>query len=69
VVLVEITDAARPVVDAYLAEVTALHAAEFAIFTAAEREQFNSMLGRLAGHIATLDVDPIVAAAKPRRRA
>ena len=38
IVLIEPTDAAQPVIDAYLAEVTALHAAEFAIFTADERE-------------------------------
>jgi len=67
IVLIELTDAARPVIDAYLAEVTALHAAEFAIFTADEREQLTTMLARLAAHISTLDVETITATAKPRR--
>ena len=67
VVLVALTEVAQPVIDEFLAEVTALHAAEFAVFTAAEREQLTALLGRLAGHIATLDVDAIVTAAKPRR--
>jgi len=67
VVLIELTDAAQPVIDAYLAEVTALHAAEFAIFTADEREQLTTLLARLAAHITTLDVEAITAAAKPRR--
>jgi DNA-binding MarR family transcriptional regulator len=67
VVLIELTDAAQPVIDAYLAEVTALHAAEFAIFTAEEREQLTTLLARFAAHIATLDVEAITAAAKPRR--
>ena len=53
--------------DTYLAEVTALHAAEFAIFTAEEREQLSTLLARLAAHITTLDVETITAAAKPRR--
>jgi DNA-binding MarR family transcriptional regulator len=68
VVLIELTDAAQPVIDAYLAEVTALHAAEFAIFTADEREQLTTLLARLAAHITTLEVETITAAAKPRRR-
>jgi DNA-binding MarR family transcriptional regulator len=67
VVLIELTDAAQPVIDSYLAEVTALHAAEFAIFTAEEREQLTTLLARLAAHITTLDVETITAAAKPRR--
>jgi DNA-binding MarR family transcriptional regulator len=67
VVLIELTDAAHPVIDAYLSEVTALHAAEFAIFTASEREQLTTLLARLAAHIPTLDVETITAAAKPRR--
>jgi DNA-binding MarR family transcriptional regulator len=66
-VLIELTDAARPVVDAYLAEVTALHAAEFAIFTPDEREQLTTLLARLAERITTLDLDSITSAAKPRR--
>jgi DNA-binding MarR family transcriptional regulator len=67
IVLIELTDAAQPVIDAYLAEVTSLHAAEFAIFTADEREQLTTLLARLAAHITTLDLDSITAAAKPRR--
>jgi DNA-binding MarR family transcriptional regulator len=67
VVLIELTDAAQPVIDAYLAEVTALHAAEFAIFTSDEREQLTTLLARLAAHITTLDVEAITAAAKPRK--
>ena len=67
IVLIELTDAAQPVIDAYLAEVTALHAAEFAIFTADEREQLTTLLARLAAHITTLDVETITAGAKPRR--
>jgi DNA-binding MarR family transcriptional regulator len=67
IVLIELTAEAQPVIDAYLAEVTALHAAEFAIFTSNEREQLTTLLGRLAAHITTLDVEAITAAAKPRR--
>jgi DNA-binding MarR family transcriptional regulator len=67
IVLIELTDAAQPVIDGYLAEVTALHAAEFAIFTAEEREQLTTLLARFAAHITTLDLDSITAAAKPRR--
>jgi len=67
IVLVELTDAAQPVIDAYLAEVTALHAAEFAIFTADEREQLINLLARFAAHLMTLDLDSITAAAKPRK--
>ncbi len=67
IVLIELTEAAQPVVDAYLAEVTALHAAEFAIFTADEREQLTTLLARLSTHLTTLDLDSITAAAKPRK--
>jgi len=67
IVLVELTDAAQPVIDAYLAEVTALHAAEFAIFTVDEREQLINLLARFAAHLMTLDLDSITAAAKPRK--
>jgi len=66
-VLIEPTDAAQPVIDAYLAEVTALHAAEFSIFTADEREQLTNLLARLSAHLTTLDLESITAAAKPRR--
>jgi len=48
--------------------VTALHAAEFAIFTADEREQLTTLLARLSTHATHLDLDSITAAAKPRRR-
>lgn len=68
VVMVQLTDAARPVIDEYLAEITALHAAEFSIFDDNEREQLVVLLSRLAEHIATLDVDAVVARAKPRRK-
>ena len=68
VVLVELTEAAQPVIDAFLAEVTALHAAQFAVLTDAEREQFCTMLARVSTHIATLDGEAIAARAKPRRR-
>lgn len=68
VVLVELTEAAQPVIDAFLAEITALHAAEFSIFTPDEREQFITLLARFAAHVETLDVDAITARAKPRRR-
>jgi DNA-binding MarR family transcriptional regulator len=67
VVLIGLTESAQPVIDAFLAEVTALHAAEFAIFSADEREQFVQLLARLAAHIATLDVEAIATGAKPRR--
>ena len=67
VVLIELTDAAKPVLDAYLAEVTALHAAEFAVFSSKERKQLTTLLARLAAHITTLDVESITAAAQPRR--
>jgi DNA-binding MarR family transcriptional regulator len=68
VVLVELQDTARPVIDAFLAEITAVHAAEFAIFTAAEREQLIALLSRLSAHIQSLDVEAIAQRAKPRRR-
>jgi DNA-binding MarR family transcriptional regulator len=67
VVLIELTDAAQPVIDAYLAEVTALHAAEFSIFTADEREQLTNLLARLSAHLKTLDLESITATAKPRK--
>jgi len=67
VVLVELTDDAKPVLDAFLPEITALHAAEFEIFTPDEREQLITLLARLATHITTLDVDTIAGAAQPRR--
>ena len=68
VVLVELTEDAQPVIDGFLAEVTTLHAAQFAVLTDAEREQFCTMLARVSAHIATLDGEAIAARAKPRRR-
>ena len=68
VVLVELTEATQPLIDAFLAEVTALHAAQFAVLTDAERAQFCTMLARVSAHIATLDGEAIAARAKPRRR-
>jgi len=68
VVLVELTDAAHPVIDAYLAEVTALHRAEFAVLDDQERETLILLLARVAAAIQQTDVDAVVAKARPRRR-
>lgn len=68
VVLVELTDKARPVIDAYLAEVTALHAAEFAGLDEEERELLCTLLAKVSAGVQGLDVDRVVAQAKPRRR-
>jgi DNA-binding MarR family transcriptional regulator len=68
VVLVELTDAARPVIDEFLAEVTRLHAAEFAVLSEDERETFVLLLAKVAGSIQSLDVEKVVSTAKPRRR-
>lgn len=68
VVLVELTAAAYPVLDAYLAEVTSLHAHEFAVLDEQERENFVMLLAKVAASIEALDVDAAVAAARPRRR-
>ena len=68
VVLVALTPAAGPVIDAYLAEVTALHAAHFACLSAAEREQFCSLLARVAEQVHNIDGDAVVQRAKPRKR-
>jgi len=68
VVLVELTAAAYPVLDAYLAEVTSLHAHEFAVLDEQEREIFVMLLAKVAASIEALDVDAAVAAARPRRR-
>ena len=67
VVLVELTDAAYPVLDDYLAEVTSLHAHEFAVLDEQERETFVMLLAKVASSIKALDVDAAVAAARPRR--
>jgi DNA-binding MarR family transcriptional regulator len=68
VVLVELTDAAYPVIDAYLAEVTTLHAHEFDVLDEEERETFVRLLARVAASIEDLDVDAAVATTRPRRR-
>ena len=66
--LVELTDAAKPVIDAYLAEVTTLHAHEFAGLDEEERETLVTLLAKVAAAIEALDVDAVVATARPRRR-
>lgn len=66
--LVELTDAAGPVVDAVLAEVTTLHAHEFAGLDVQERETFVMLLAKVAAAIEAMDVDAVVATARPRRR-
>jgi MarR family transcriptional regulator for hemolysin len=68
VVLVELTDSAYPVIDAYLAEVTTLHAHEFAVLDEQERETFVRILAKVSASIEGLDVDATVATARPRRR-
>jgi len=67
-VYVGLTDAAQAVIDDFLAEITAVHAAMFAVLDDAEREQLVQLLARVAAHVETLDVEEIAAAAKPRRR-
>lgn len=68
VVLVELTEAAHPVIDEYLAEVTTLHAHEFAALDEDERETLSRLLAKVAASIDALDVDSVVASARPRRR-
>jgi DNA-binding MarR family transcriptional regulator len=68
VALVELSDAAHPVIDAYLAEVTTLHASVFAGLDAGERETLVMLLAKVAAQIEELDVDAVVATARPRRR-
>jgi DNA-binding MarR family transcriptional regulator len=68
VVLVGLTDAAHPVIDAYLADVTTLHAHEFAVLDEEERETFVRLLAKVAASIEALDVDAVVASARPRKR-
>jgi DNA-binding MarR family transcriptional regulator len=67
VVLVELTDAAHPVVNAYLAEVTTLHAHQFAVLDEQERETFVRLLAKVAASVESLDVDAVVATARPRK--
>ena len=64
----ELTDAAYPVIDAYLADVTTLHAHEFAVLDEQERETFVRLLAKVAASIEALDVDAVVASARPRKR-
>ena len=68
VMLVELTAAAPPVIDAYLADVTALHAQEFAALDEQERETFVQLLSKVAASIESLDVDAVVAKRQNRRR-
>jgi DNA-binding MarR family transcriptional regulator len=67
VVLVALTDAAYPVIDAYLAEVTTLHAHEFAVLDEQERETFVRLLAKVASSVEALDLDAVVAKARARR--
>jgi DNA-binding MarR family transcriptional regulator len=68
VVLVELTDAAYPIIDAYLADVTTLHAHEFAVLDEQERDTLVRLLAKVAASIEALDVDAVVATARPRKR-
>ena len=68
VVLVELTDAAQPVIDSYLADVTTLHAHMFAGLDEHERETLMVLLAKVAATIEALDVDAAVATGRPRRR-
>jgi MarR family 2-MHQ and catechol resistance regulon transcriptional repressor len=68
IVLVELTREGRRTVDAFLPEVTALHAAEFSVLDDAEREQLVSLLAKVAAAIERLDVDAVVSAARPRKK-
>lgn len=68
IALVELTDAAYPVIDSYLAEVTTLHAHEFAGLDKRERETLTMLLAKVAAGIDALDVDAVVATTRPRRR-
>jgi DNA-binding MarR family transcriptional regulator len=68
IALVELTEAAYPVIDAFLAEVTTLHAHEFAGLDDEERETLVTLLAKVAAAIQALDVDAAVATTRPRRR-
>jgi DNA-binding MarR family transcriptional regulator len=68
VVLVELTDEAYPVLDSFLAEITTLHAHEFAVLDEEERETLDRLLAKVAASIEALDVDAVVATARPRKR-
>jgi DNA-binding MarR family transcriptional regulator len=68
VVFVELTESAKPVIDAFLAEVTALHASIFAILDEGERETFTMLLAKVAAASERVDVEPVIASARPRRK-
>ena len=68
IALVGLTDAAYPIIDAYLAEVTTLHSHEFAGLDERERETLITLLANVAAAIEGLDVDAVVATTRPRRR-
>lgn len=67
VVLVELTEAAYPLIDTFLAEVTALHAQMFATLTEKERETFVTLLAKVGTAIEEVDVDAALANVRPRR--
>ena len=67
VVLVELTDAAYPVLDRFLTQITALHRAEFSVLDNEERETLVRLLGKVAAGITEADVEGAVASAQPRR--
>ncbi len=66
VVLVELTEAAYPVIDRFLSQITALHRAEFSVLDEEERETLVRLLGKLAAGIEAADVERAVATAEPR---
>lgn len=67
-VLVELTAQGRAAVDAFLPEVTALHAAEFSVLDETEREQLVVLLAKVAAAIERLDVDAVTSSARPRNK-
>lgn len=67
VVLVELTTEGRETVDAFLPEITALHAAEFSVLDDAEREQLVILLAKVAAAIERVAVDVVVSSALPRK--
>jgi hypothetical protein len=64
-IAMELTHAAQPAIDAYLAEVTTLHASVFAELDAEERESLVMLLAKVAAGIERLDVDAVVADRPP----
>ncbi len=68
IVLVELTGEGRRMVDAFLPEVTALHAVEFSVLDEAEREQLVNLLAKVAAAIERIDVDVVASAARPRTK-